>query len=86
MEQDTNYDEAVADLLAQKNSTDGKREDVQVDERNRAIEPVRENRAAWRASKVEWWYSFRIRVKKTGTRAGEFRDQTYFAVRAVGTL
>jgi hypothetical protein len=35
MEQDTNDDKAVADLLAQKNSTDGKRQDVQVDKRNR---------------------------------------------------
>ena len=40
MEQDTNYDEAVADLLAKKNSTDGKREDVQVHERNRNNEMV----------------------------------------------
>ena len=35
VEQDTNDDKAVADRLAQKNSTDGKGEDVQVDERNR---------------------------------------------------
>ena len=35
MEQDTNADEAIADRLAQENSTDGKGEDVQVDERNR---------------------------------------------------
>ena len=40
MEQDANDDEAVADLLAQKNSTDGEREDVQVDERNRDNEMV----------------------------------------------
>src|SRR6266849_2497699 len=40
MEQDTNYDEAVADLLAQKNSADGKREDVEVDKRNRNNEMV----------------------------------------------
>jgi hypothetical protein len=35
MEQDTNDNEAIADRLAQENSTDGKGEDVQVDERNR---------------------------------------------------
>jgi hypothetical protein len=40
MEQNANDDEAVADLLAQKNSTDGEREDVQVDERNRNNEMV----------------------------------------------
>src|SRR2546425_208596 len=40
MDQDANDDEAVADLLAQKNSTDGKRQDVQVDQRNRNNEMV----------------------------------------------
>jgi len=40
MEQDANDDEAVADLLAQKNSADGKWENVQVDERNRNNEMV----------------------------------------------
>jgi len=35
MEQDTNDNEDIAGCLAQDNSTDGKGEDVQVDERNR---------------------------------------------------
>src|SRR5882762_2540163 len=40
VEQDTDDDKAVADLVSQKNSTHGKREDVQVNERNRHNEVV----------------------------------------------
>jgi hypothetical protein len=40
-----------------------------------ATEHFPENRATWPASNVEWCYSFRIRVKKTVTRAREFRDR-----------
>ena len=55
MEQDANGDEAVADLLAQENSTDGKREDVQVDERKRNNEMVRiRDRADGSQDQYKW--------------------------------
>ena len=41
MEQNASYDEGVADLLAQENSTDDKRQSIEVNERERNNEMIR---------------------------------------------
>src|SRR5579859_164388 len=55
MEQDTDRDEAIADFPAQENCTDGKREDVEVEKRNRNNEVVRIRYSANRPEDQHEW-------------------------------
>jgi len=73
MEQDTSDDEAVADLLRRKIAPMA----IGGCTSRRAKSKQRGGRRKRRRQgpPSEWWYSFRIRVKKTGKRTGEFRDQ-----------